>query len=638
MRMRPADTTWFELLTTHDELTDTLEALAHTGTIELELHDHTRMQMDLQDLQLRVNEYTRLERYYKSLWPKPDMGMSPFSGSAAEILDEALECLYDWEKQAQPKMQRFEVIKSRLNDARLLHELLLSDEASGLDYQLLTAAGPALAARLFLLAPRSRLENIPSTVLWKEFSTPGRNYLLLVGTTEDLNALTAELAIKKYTYIHMPPLPSHKQDALHALGDRLEKLERYLQQLQRELDDLAGPYHLAQALGEISRMKWFLDNVSSLPVSSNFAWITGWTSDSNGQRLRKALELKVSHAILHFPGSPAGSSPPMILRNPWWAQPFEIFAGLLGIPDRNEADPSRILALIAPLLFGYMFGDVGQGLVLLLAGLLLQKRWPLLRILVANGASAMAFGFVFGSMFGREDLIPALWVHPIEQPLPVLVVPLIAGVLVILLGMFLNALESRWRGEWLRWLHVEAPVVALYLGILSAFFIEGSASLLIIVSALTWYLVGNLLLAGGNILATLTAIASLVETMMQLVLNTVSFIRVGAFALAHGGLSLAFNIMADSTASIVAAMLILLLGNVIVIVLEGLVVSIQTTRLILFEFFIRFLQANGRVFKPMTGPDTGAGNSSTADRNNFVMPATNPNGSDLNARSAARRA
>jgi V/A-type H+-transporting ATPase subunit I len=603
--MRPADTTWFELLTTHDELTDTLEALAHTGTIELELHDHTRMQMDLQDLQLRVNEYTRLERYYKSLWPKPDMGMSPFSGSPAEILDEALKCLYDWEKNAQPKIQRLEVIKSRLNDTRLTLELLLGDEAAGLDYQLLTAAGPALAARLFMLSSRSRIENIPSTVLWKEFSTPGRDYLLLVGTTEDLDALTAELAIKKYTYIQMPPLPSRKQDAPVALSDRLEKLERYLQQLQRELDDLAGPYHLAQALGEISRMKWFLDNVSSLPVSSNFAWITGWTSDSNGQRLRKALELKFSHAILHFPGSPAGSSPPMILRNPWWAQPFEIFARMLGIPDHNEADPSRLLAVIAPVLFGYMFGDVGQGLVLLLAGLLLQKRWPLLRILVANGASAMVFGFVFGSMFGREDLIPALWLHPVSQPLPVLVVPLIAGVLVILLGMFLNALESKWRGEWLRWLHVEAPVVALYLGILSTFLIEGSASILIIVSALTWYLVGNLLLAGGSIIAMLTALASLVETMMQLLLNTVSFIRVGAFALAHGGLSLAFNIMADSTDSMLAAMLILLLGNVIVIVLEGLVVSIQTTRLILFEFFIRFLQANGRVFKPMTSPDTG---------------------------------
>jgi V/A-type H+-transporting ATPase subunit I len=93
------------------------------------------------------------------------------------------------------------------------------------------------------------------------------------------------------------------------------------------------------------------------------------------------------------------------------------------------------------------------------------------------------------------------------------------------------------------------------------------------------------------------------------VLNTVSFVRVGAFALAHAGLSLAFNIMADSAGSMVATALILLLGNIIVIVLEGLVVSIQTTRLILFEFFIRFLQADGRVFKPISAPQAGATHS-----------------------------
>ena len=609
MSMRPVETAWFELLTTHDELTDTLEALAHTGTIELELHDHTRMQMDLQDLQLRVQEYTRLERDYKPLWPAPDTGMSPFSGSPAEILDKALACLYDWEKQAQPKIQRLEVVKSRINDLRLLQDFLSSDNSSGLDYQLLTAAGPTVSARLFLFQSRSRLENIPSSVLWQEFSTAEHDYLLLVGTIDDLDALTAELAIKKYTYIRMPVLPARQQDALNYVSERQLKLGRYARQLQKEIDELAGPYHMAQALGEISRMKWFLQNVSSLPVSSNFAWITGWTSDRNGQKLRRALELKSSHAILHFPETPEGSRPPLILQNPWWAKPFEIFAGLLGTLDRNEADPSRILAIMAPLLFGYMFGDVGQGLVLLLAGVLLQKRWPLLRILVANGVSAMLFGFVFGSMFGREDIIPALWVHPVSSPLPVLVVPLVAGVLIILLGLVLNAIESNWRGQWLRWLHVDAPVVALYLGIMSAFILEGSASMLIIVSALTWYVIGNLLLAGGNLLALLTAIAVLIETMMQLVMNTVSFVRVGAFALAHAGLSLAFNVMADSTGSIVATLLILLLGNIIVIVLEGLVVSIQTTRLILFEFFIRFLQADGRVFKPLSAPEAGATHS-----------------------------
>jgi V/A-type H+-transporting ATPase subunit I len=249
-----------------------------------------------------------------------------------------------------------------------------------------------------------------------------------------------------------------------------------------------------------------------------------------------------------------------------------------------------------------MFADVGQGLVLLIAGLLWQKRWPLLRILIANGASAMLFGVVFGSVFGREDLVQPLWLHPVAEPLPVLAVPLLVGAGIIMLGMALNALEASWRGEWLRWLQIEAPVVALYLGVLSLFVLDASLSLLIIVSALTWYLVGNLLLAGGRMLALLTAVAKLLETMMQLVLNTVSFVRVGAFALAHAGLSLAFNIMADSVGSVVLAVLILLFGNVLVIVLEGLVVTIQTTRLILFEFFIRFLQANGRMFKPLSAP------------------------------------
>lgn len=602
MKMRPVKTAWFELLTTHDELTDTLEALANTGTIELELHDHTRMQLDLQDLQQRVQEYTRLERYYKSLWPRPDTGMSPFSGSPAEILDKALACLYDWEKQAQPKMQRLEVIKSYITDMELLHGLLSSDDADALDYRLLTRAGPKMNARLFLLPSKSRLEHIPATVLWREYTAARHNYLLLLGARDDLDALTAELAVKKYTYIRMPDLPARREDALAVVDSRLERLQHYRQQLQQQIDDLAGPFHLAQALGEIERMRWFLNNVSSLPASSNFAWITGWTSDRNGAQLRKALELKFSNTLLHFPAPPPGCTPPMMLQNPWWAKPFEIFAGLLGAPGRNEADPSRILALMVPLLFGYMFADVGQGLVLLLAGVLLHKRWPLLRILIANGASAIVFGFIFGSMFGREDLIPALWLHPVEQPLPVLMVPLIAGMFIIMLGLVLNAVESSWRGEWLRWLHVEAPVVVLYLGLVSVLFLDGTASMLMIASALTWYLIGNLLLAGGSIIATLASIAKLVETVMQLVLNTVSFVRVGAFALAHAGLSLAFNIIADSTTSMLVAVLVLILGNIIVIVLEGLVVSIQTTRLVLFEFFIRFLEANGRVFRPMPGP------------------------------------
>ena len=245
-------------------------------------------------------------------------------------------------------------------------------------------------------------------------------------------------------------------------------------------------------------------------------------------------------------------------------------------------------------------------LPLLVAGLVLQSRWPLLRILVANGASAMVFGLVFGSVFGREDLISPLWLHPIEEPLPVLAAPLAAAVIIMLAGLALKAMESSWRGNSLRWLLAEAPVIAVYLGIVSAFILPGSFSLIMIISALTWSILGSLLLANGKLLTAIGTLGALIEATIQLMLNTISFVRVGAFALAHAGLSAAFNIMADNAGSPVLFLLIMLLGNGIVIVLEGLVASIQTTRLILFEFFARFLQANGRIFKPLAGPSAAA--------------------------------
>ena len=90
--------------------------------------------------------------------------------------------------------------------------------------------------------------------------------------------------------------------------------------------------------------------------------------------------------------------------------------------------------------------------------------------------------------------------------------------------------------------------------------------------------------------------------MLQLLVNTVSFVRVGAFALAHAGLCAAVIGLADGMQSLAGKSVVLVLGNLLIIVLEGLVVSIQTTRLVLFEFFIRFLRSSARSFKPLSAP------------------------------------
>jgi V/A-type H+-transporting ATPase subunit I len=248
-----------------------------------------------------------------------------------------------------------------------------------------------------------------------------------------------------------------------------------------------------------------------------------------------------------------------------------------------------------------MFGDVGQGLVLMVAGMLLRPRWPVFGVLVANGFAAMLFGVLFGSVFGREELIAPLWIHPLQDPGAILLVPLAAGVVIMLIGLLLHALESFWRGQLGRWWMTDAALLVLYVSLLAAMF--SSTAALIAAAASLWYIAGSLLRVRGSLWRGLLAAAgTLVETLLQLLMNTLSFVRVGAFALAHAGLSLAFNALAAATEQIIVSVLLLLLGNLVVIMLEGLVVTVQTTRLILFEFFIRFLRGTGRVFHPLAAP------------------------------------
>ncbi len=607
MGLRPEAARWFELLTSRAELTLALETLARTGSIELEIHSDSRARLNLADLRERMEEYNRLARRYQAYWPQAELQSSFAPASPIKLMDRALRHLRGWEEAAAPLVRQLESLSGEQANLQLLETLLLQVEDDTLDFGLLAKAGPALAARLFVLPPESRIEQLPARLLIKRSRSEGQDFLRAVGLPADIEALSADLASHNARRVTIPPfLHGSRSKALGQVKNRLQELNLHMRRLRERVDSLSEQHQVAQALAAIGRLEWFMTRVTSLPVSENFAWVTGWTDDLSGERLRQALAEAGVKAAIDFPQAPTGTSAPMIMHNPWWAQPFELFARLLGTPARDEADPSRLLAVLAPLLFGYMFGDVGHGLVLVTVGLLYQKRWPILRILIANGLAATVFGFVFGSVFGREDILPALWLHPMEDPLLVLLVPLGGGVLVLLLGLLLNATELYWRGEFMHWVQVEAAVFALYLSLIAAFF--APPLLLVSAVAVLWFFAGSMLQGvGKRWMRLVSAAGKLFESIFQLMINTVSFVRVGAFALAHGGLSLAFITLAATTDSVVAAVLILLVGNLIVIMLEGLVVTIQTTRLILFEFFIRFLQGTGRIFRPLAAPAGDAG-------------------------------
>jgi V/A-type H+-transporting ATPase subunit I len=208
-------------------------------------------------------------------------------------------------------------------------------------------------------------------------------------------------------------------------------------------------------------------------------------------------------------------------------------------------------------------------------------------------------------------------VNPVHQPLSVLLVPLGGGVAILLLGLLVNGVQQFWQGAAKQWLSIDAAVIVMYLGLIGST-VEPVAGI-IVPFGVVWYLTGNILLTQESYAAALGhAVGQLLESVLQLLINTVSFIRVGAFALAHAGLSLAVIIMSNITDNRFFSVLILIIGNLVILILEGLVVSIQTTRLVLFEFFIRFLKGTGRMFHPLTMPGQ-PGRESARETNHKTM-------------------
>jgi V/A-type H+-transporting ATPase subunit I len=271
----------------------------------------------------------------------------------------------------------------------------------------------------------------------------------------------------------------------------------------------------------------------------------------------------------------------------------------VGVPRANEIDPTPILALTTPIMFGFMFGDIGQGAVLVLLGYILKNRLPILNLLIPAGIASIFFGFMHGTVFCNEALIRPLWLHPLDHPLVIMSVALLFGGFMLLISLVLAGIQAYWQQSTATWVATQLPLIGLGMALLALFW-NPKLSGMLLVAALLISVVSALRKTGPA--GAVVAILKLLEDAMQLAINMLSFIRLGAFTLAHCGLSTAVMVLTAIPDSIVLQFLIFVLGNILIIALEGLVVSIQTTRLVMFEFFRRFMEGAGRPFKPLTDP------------------------------------
>lgn len=345
----------------------------------------------------------------------------------------------------------------------------------------------------------------------------------------------------------------------------------------------------------------------------SLATISGWVPEHELPRLRRMLaENFGSRFALHArePRADERRQVPSLIRHHRWLHPFARLVLNYGVPRYGEIDPTIPFALSFVLMFGMMFGDAGHGATIALAAFLLRRRLgPYSAMAIAAGVSSAFFGLLYGSVFGFEHLLPALWMSPLSDPMRMLGVALGWGVGFILLSTLISIrnriIDGRIREALLD--SRGAAGLLLYLGLLFGawyYTINGQVDgimLLMVCAALaaisghTWQ--KNSGIPHGERL--LIAVMEGFETIMSYISNTLSFLRLAAFSLNHVALSIAVFTVAGmmDTAGYGLAVA---LGNLFILVLEGAIVAIQTLRLEYYEGFSRFFGGDGRPFRPLT--------------------------------------
>jgi len=408
------------------------------------------------------------------------------------------------------------------------------------------------------------------------------------------------------------------------LHDRPEKVRRELEQraekvveetnvqcqlietTQKEFID-----KLMAAAQTLALVAPYVELGDALRGRGGLALISGWAPRKDVPRLRARLQARFGGRFVLTARDPLPEERgrvPSLIRHPRWLMPFAELVRNYGIARYGEFDPTWLFALTFVAMFGMMFGDIGQGAVIVAAAWLFRRRLKKFTpFIVAAGLSSTIFGAFYGSLFGFEHVIPAVWMSPLTDPVRMLTLAFYWGAGFILVATLLTVYNRTMEGRYGEALFGGKGIAGIlfYLGLLyggwhwidagtfGAFETAGIVIPLALVLGYQWHHYRAPLAE-----RILVVFIEGFETLISYFSNTLSFLRVAAFSLNHVALAIAVFTLAGMMQT-TGHWITIVLGNVFILVLEGAIVAIQALRLEYYEGFSRFFGGDGREFRPL---------------------------------------
>ena len=482
-----------------------------------------------------------------------------------------------------------------------------------------------IRARAWRHAPAGKVRRVAWIGLPRGPALPARmTRVALVAADDSLRDVLVRVA--GAAAVEIGPAAGGPGPALGLAGEAASRLRRSghpspaaaLSAARPDLDTLerAGRYDLLAGEAQLEA------HAADAVRRSGAGALTGWIPADQMTALAASLA-EVGGAVVPVP-SPRGVEPPTLLTGRPLRRTVSPLVQTYGTVPYADIDPTWAAWAAYVLMFGMMFGDAGEGAMLVAAAAALRAGWPpwarrfrrVWPFVGGAGLAAIAFGLLYGEFFGPTGVVPAIWLDPLSQPVTLLLAAVGIGA-VMLACAYAFGMVNRWReGGWASALYAPSGVAgtALFLGVgvlaagwhfhLSLLVAAGG---FIALAGLTLAAAGFIAEAGGGKAGGMQATVELFDLVVRIGSNVVSFTRLAAFGLTHAALGL---LVWDGTqalwrhggAACVAAVAVFAVGTALAFSLEGLVAAIQALRLEYYELFSRVFVTQGRPFRPWRTP------------------------------------
>ena len=419
-----------------------------------------------------------------------------------------------------------------------------------------------------------------------------------------------------------------------------EQVIAELQPVNATLQKLAGAFALA--LDRIDQLvnieRRLLDAEQNFPRTETAILLTGWipsrVTPAWEQRLREITGNRCAIATA-VPEKADAEQIPVLLQHPRWLRPFEMLVSAYALPGYRELEPTLIVALSYLLMFGMMFGDVGDGFILAAGGgaawwLGRKKMWRDAGVLLLfGGLASMTFGVIYGSYFGIPALKKyALWHDPLEgDAMGFLTISIEIGIVMMSLGLILNVLNRFRRGDGIGgcldkfglagmlFFWGMLVLLANYAAFQSRGLVKAAFLVFFAVPLLCWALKEPVQYfwrrhahlppepGHGPAVVLIESLVEVFEGTLTYFSNTISFVRLAAYSMSHAALLAATFMVAAQLQPVshvggLLAVVTIIVGNLFALALEGIICAVQALRLEYYEFFGKFFFGGGQPFKP----------------------------------------